>query len=294
MAQAVNYDYYDTGIRKKVVHGRYVKYAKAALPLIQDMYRVRGQEPITEEELQKMGSFSTIEREYAQLDKQAAELIKARAGYAEMTALKEEYEKQAEQFTSEWQEAAGYKKPEADPCDEFLSSEPQQKQACDADEFINPSFFKRAQAGGPITEALNAASTAAAPVTAVADPFLQSVSQDATKNLSGVLSGALSEDSADSARRKEKLKNLQRQLILQELYQTDPVLSGEDPENLARAYETLWRIAPGVALDKEVSRSVLRQLTQSVSVSPHDARSWVDLDKALAQQLQGSTREEAK
>jgi hypothetical protein len=93
-----------------------------------------------------------------------------------------------------------------------------------------------------------------------------------------------------------KMKNLQRQLILEELMVTDPVLKGEDPDAVSRAYQTLIQIAPDVSLNREVARSVLRQSVQSVAVSPYDAKSWADLESEIRKRLKAgsSVREEAR
>jgi hypothetical protein len=92
-----------------------------------------------------------------------------------------------------------------------------------------------------------------------------------------------------------KMKNLQRQLILEELMVTDPVLKGEEPEAVSRAYQTLIQVAPDVSLNREVARSILRQSVQSVAVSPYDAKSWADLENVIRQRLdQGAAKKKRK
>ena len=63
----------------------------------------------------------------------------------------------------------------------------------------------------------------------------------------------------------ETLKNVQRQLMLEDLLVHDPVLSGEDPEVVARAYQAILSIAPRMASNKEVVRAALRQTVHSVA-----------------------------
>jgi hypothetical protein len=90
-----------------------------------------------------------------------------------------------------------------------------------------------------------------------------------------------------------KMKNLQRQLILEELITTDPVLKGEEPESVSRAYQTLIQVAPEISLNREVARSILRQSVQSVAVSPFDAKSWADLESEIRKRVrQGSVTSE--
>jgi len=87
----------------------------------------------------------------------------------------------------------------------------------------------------------------------------------------------------------DKLQNLQRQLILEELITTDPVLKGEQPESVSRAYQTLIQVAPDISLNREVARSILRQSVQSVAVSPFDAKSWADLESEIRKRVRQGT-----
>lgn len=84
----------------------------------------------------------------------------------------------------------------------------------------------------------------------------------------------------------EKLKNVQRQIMLQDLMTNDPVLSEEAPETVAEAYNAILQMAPEMASNKEVVRAVLRQTVHSVAVSPYDAEIWTKLEKNL-QNLRG-------
>jgi hypothetical protein len=108
------------------------------------------------------------------------------------------------------------------------------------------------------------------------------------------VAGALANPKAREAKgTADKMKNLQRQLILEELIVTDPVLKGENPDSVSRAYQTLIQIAPDVSLNREVARSILRQSVQSVAVSPYDAKSWSDLENEMRKRLkQGASVQE--
>lgn len=79
----------------------------------------------------------------------------------------------------------------------------------------------------------------------------------------------------------EKLKNVQRQIMLQDLMTNDPVLAEETPETVAEAYNAILQMAPEMASNKEVVRAVLRQTVHSVAVSPYDAEIWTKLEKNL-------------
>ena len=91
----------------------------------------------------------------------------------------------------------------------------------------------------------------------------------------------------------EKMRNIQRQLILEELMVADPVLKSEEPESVSRAYQTLIQVAPDISLNREVARSILRQSVQSVAVSPFDAKSWADLESEIRKRVsQGAATSE--
>lgn len=90
-----------------------------------------------------------------------------------------------------------------------------------------------------------------------------------------------------SARRIEKategVNNLRRQLILQDLLVRDKVLSQEDPSAVIAAFRSVNQISPDTTLNKEVLRSMLRSVVQSVALSPYDAKTLADVDKARHQ-----------
>lgn len=77
----------------------------------------------------------------------------------------------------------------------------------------------------------------------------------------------------------DHIDNVRRSDILTDLYANDPILSEHDPEEVSDAYRTLVETSPEMSLNKEVSRSVLRQMVAAQSVSPFDAKSWLEYDK---------------
>ena len=93
-------------------------------------------------------------------------------------------------------------------------------------------------------------------------------------------------DSDDEASRQRVEKatvgvnNLRRQLILQDLLTTDKVLSQENPNAVAAAFRSINQVSPDTKLNKEVLRSMLRGVVQSVALSPYDAKTLADVDKA--------------
>lgn len=77
------------------------------------------------------------------------------------------------------------------------------------------------------------------------------------------------------------LKNVQRQILLQDLLVNDPVLSKEDPDAVVNAYEALLQIAPEVSTNKEITRAILRQTIHSTAISPYDAEVWTKLEQNI-------------
>jgi hypothetical protein len=74
------------------------------------------------------------------------------------------------------------------------------------------------------------------------------------------------------------MENMERQLILQELMLTDPILSRANPQKVVKAYEQILRLSPQVSKEKEVLRAMLRQAVASQAIAPHDADQLTKLD----------------
>ena len=94
-------------------------------------------------------------------------------------------------------------------------------------------------------------------------------------------------DSQEAQRRMEKatdrVNNLRRQLILQDLLVNDKILSQENPNSVAAAFRSINQVSPDTTLNKEVLRSMLRGVVQSVALSPYDAKTLAEVDKARHQ-----------
>jgi len=82
---------------------------------------------------------------------------------------------------------------------------------------------------------------------------------------------------------RDRLANTRRQLMLENLLTTDPVLKGQDPERLVAAYQAIREMSPTVSMNQEVVRAVLRTASQSDAFSPYDAKSLADLEKVIRQ-----------
>ena len=82
----------------------------------------------------------------------------------------------------------------------------------------------------------------------------------------------------DAPKHNLTLENMERQLLVQELMMTDPILSKASPGKVAKAYEQILRLSPQVSKEKEVVRAMLRQAVATQAVAPHDADQWTKLD----------------
>jgi hypothetical protein len=83
-----------------------------------------------------------------------------------------------------------------------------------------------------------------------------------------------------------KLDNRDRTSMLQELIMTDPILAHQDPKKILSAYQQVLRLAPHLAKEKEVVRSLLRQLTATQSLAPVEANQLVEANTNLLKQHQ--------
>lgn len=80
--------------------------------------------------------------------------------------------------------------------------------------------------------------------------------------------------------------NNERVTMLQELIMTDPILAHQDPRKILSAYQQILRLAPQMAKEKEVVRSLLRQLTATQSLAPVEANQLVEANTNLLKQHQ--------
>lgn len=79
----------------------------------------------------------------------------------------------------------------------------------------------------------------------------------------------------------ERLKNQQREVLLQELMTNDPYISDADPQAVANGYLAVMQLAPEVSTNKEVVRAILRQLIHSGGLGTFDASSLAGLEKTI-------------
>jgi len=80
----------------------------------------------------------------------------------------------------------------------------------------------------------------------------------------------------------KELNNLHRQLLLQDLMLTDPVISKADPNSVVSAYQNILNLSPEIANQKATVIPILRQsLNAPDAFSPYDALQMTKLDRAM-------------
>ncbi len=95
-------------------------------------------------------------------------------------------------------------------------------------------------------------------------------------------------EAEDAQRLTGTLRNMQRKLLLEDLLINDPLLSGEDPQAVITAYQTMVNVAPEVSLNKEnkeIVRSVIRTAVNAVGFSSFDAKNIAELEGEMRKNL---------
>jgi len=182
---------------------------------------------------------------------------------AELLAASGQFWKEADAFEREFASVTGCL-PAPTPMSDFISPEFVKR----SDE-SNPSKPSKPSGGGWLDDLYSPVSDVMKHrITDYADVIVPDVDKNRFKR--------------ENRRISENLRNVQRQILLQELMTNDPVLSEEPPESIANAYAAVLKMAPEVSTNKEVMRAILRQSVNSVAVSPYDAEMWTKLERNLA------------
>lgn len=92
--------------------------------------------------------------------------------------------------------------------------------------------------------------------------------------------------SKSSTFKNTNIDNRERTMLLQELIMTDPILAHQDPKKILTAYTQILRLAPHLAKEKEVVRSLLRELTATQSLAPTEANQLVEANTNFLKQQQ--------
>lgn len=79
----------------------------------------------------------------------------------------------------------------------------------------------------------------------------------------------------------DEIDNMRRAAILSNIIKGDEILSRQDPRAVGMAYENLVQLAPSVALNPAVARSILRATVQGQGMEPYTAADIVKLDRLV-------------
>ena len=80
----------------------------------------------------------------------------------------------------------------------------------------------------------------------------------------------------------KELNNVHRQLLLQDIMLTDPVLSKADPNTVLSAYQNVLNLSPEIANQRATVIPILRQsINAPDAFSPYDALQMAKLDRAM-------------
>lgn len=232
--------------------------------------------------------WSTFDQDHPAQHATIKEASEALFGYAEMVASAEQFEKMANDFETEY--------------DELIFGEVKAANHDWTDEFIPEGALKQAQGVFNVSDLLPPEGTELkkAPAGGASGSDVGQALVDAVnKGVSGAVGASVADalkpssgPAGEQVKLQEKLRNLQRQQILEDLITNDEILAGEDPQKVVNAYQAIMNTAPHVSLNKEVVRSVLRQATQSMAVSPFDAKAWAELENEILKQTRTPSRGE--
>ena len=118
----------------------------------------------------------------------------------------------------------------------------------------------------------------------VASFFTKKADLYAAKPLSLDVSRTLSDTDERSKYKRtgKELTNLHRQLLLEDLMVTDPVLSKADPNQVISAYQNVMNLSPEIANQRATVIPILRQAIHAPDAfSPFDALQLTKLDQAI-------------
>lgn len=94
-----------------------------------------------------------------------------------------------------------------------------------------------------------------------------------------------------------RMDDLTRSTLLQELIMTDPILKHQDPRKVIQAYQQILRLAPHLAMEREVVRSLLRSMTAAQSLGTMEANQLIEGNTSYLKQhqiLHGSNNDDKK
>jgi hypothetical protein len=155
---------------------------------------------------------------------------------------------------------------------------------------LQKAMFKQAGYGlyaGLAQQEKTAASAFADRLDTVLEKMAGGIRDSLVTDLIGQLSdAAYDRDKPSVPFKNSKMDDLNRASLLQELIMTDPILRHQPPQRVIQAYQTMLRMAPHLAEDREVVRALLRQLTATQSIHPTEANQLIEANTNLMKQRQ--------
>lgn len=91
----------------------------------------------------------------------------------------------------------------------------------------------------------------------------------------------------DSPDHKKRLQAIRQQVMLDDMFNNDPVISGYDPEEIASAYNRIASLGPTVANNPLLMESQLRRYLSQGQMDPFEGRAIVDTETAMRKQVAG-------
>lgn len=228
---------------------------------------------------------STFGAEYPMIDNEFATAVELNQGMAEMWACSASFAKTADEWQQEFEKVA------------CLTPEEPSTQDKEVGELFAPGFREKVAKSSyetisPWDQLTNAEEPRKikvdqeTPIESIFNLGIKTVGSgaesEAPRMLPKVLAGPAIREEDKS---KKRLRNFQRQIMLEDLLSTDPILQGIPPEIALRSYGALLRLAPELSLNKEVVRSILRTTTNSESMSPFDAKQLADVENVMRKNL---------
>ena len=231
---------------------------------------------------------STYDTEHASDTSLFKQAVDYKLDYAELKACELQFTEMAKEAEAEFKEACG-ETPPAEQEPDFFAVGLQEKLA--------KSTYKGTSAYSALTDAANPLNpgeptekTTTNEINPVGDIFgmaVKGVGEGTRKSLeSGVAKVLTAPKKRESQRIGDRMRNLQRQLIMEDLISNDPVLQGVDANQITNGYQTILQLAPEVSLNKEVVRSILRASTNAEATSPFDAKLMAELETQIKKQTE--------
>lgn len=276
LASVLQEDYFNPNKYAEALTYFKAAHSEQADPIINDLIAclpVSYKEKKASDEL--ITNFNERHAAEANLFKQAVDL---KLEYAEMKACEAQFNDMAKDYQTQFDKAA--EMTNDTETDDFFAPGLQEKLAKSSYESIstwdqlagkeNPRKIKT-EAMDPIGDAFGLVGGAAGEAT----------KKELTKAIGSSLAAP-----AENRQNKltDRMRNFQRQLILEDLITTDPVLQSVDPQLVANAYQTILQLSPEMSMNKEVVRSVLRASTNAEATSPFDAKVLAELENEIGKQ----------